>query len=64
MTEPANEIRTLDQGFLAILRCPMDRAPLRAEIEALICTKCGRRYPINDGIPDMLGPTDDDGPMP
>jgi uncharacterized protein YbaR (Trm112 family) len=40
--------------LLAILVCPVDKQDLRLEAEALVCTVCGRRYPIVDGIPNML----------
>ena len=40
--------------LLEILACPVDHAPVREEGERLICTACGRRYPVRDGIPVML----------
>ena len=56
--------------LMEILRCPVCRAELKleaertvkAEIESgtLICTKCGERYPISDGIPDLLPPAERD----
>ena len=47
----------LDPDLLKILACPAcdDRPPVR-EDEAkseLVCTQCGRAYPIRDGIPIM-----------
>ena len=44
----------IDAGLLAILACPVDHAPVREEGERLVCTSCGRRYPVRDGIPVML----------
>ncbi len=46
----------LDPKFLAVLACPADddRPPLRQEGETLVCDKCGRVYPIQDGIPILL----------
>ena len=38
----------------ALLVCPVDHQPLRDDENALVCTCCGRRYPIVDGIPVML----------
>jgi uncharacterized protein YbaR (Trm112 family) len=40
--------------LLAILVCPVDKQELRLEGESLVCTACGRSYPIEDGIPNML----------
>jgi uncharacterized protein YbaR (Trm112 family) len=40
--------------LLAILVCPVDKQELRLEDSTLICTVCGRTYPIEDGIPNML----------
>jgi len=44
----------VDPELLALLVCPVDRADLRAEVASLTCTRCGRVYPIEDGIPNML----------
>lgn len=44
----------IPQDLLAILRCPLGKAPLRLEGNLLICTKCGLAYKIEDGIPNML----------
>ena len=38
----------------ALLVCPVDHGPLEDGDDALICARCGRRYPIVDGIPDMV----------
>lgn len=53
MTEPL-----IDPELLEILACPAcdERPPVTLD-EAnakLVCTVCGRRYPIRDGIPVML----------
>jgi len=40
--------------LLEILACPACKARVRLEDEELICEGCGRRYPIEDGIPIML----------
>lgn len=46
----------IDQKLLEILACPAckDRPPVRLHGEMLVCEKCGRAYPIKDGIPVML----------
>ncbi|TMB62587.1 MAG: Trm112 family protein [Chloroflexi bacterium] len=36
------------------LVCPVDRAQLRQDHESLVCSRCGRRFPIRDGIPVLL----------
>jgi uncharacterized protein YbaR (Trm112 family) len=40
--------------LLALLVCPLGRAPLKREGDVLICTKCGPRFSIEDDIPNML----------
>ncbi|MEK6559723.1 MAG: Trm112 family protein [Planctomycetota bacterium] len=40
--------------LLDILACPLCKMDVRLEGERIICTKCGRRYPIKDDIPVML----------
>ena len=44
----------IDPKLLAILACPVDHAPVTDEETHLVCTSCGRRYPVRDGIPVML----------
>lgn len=44
----------VDKELLEILACPVDKSPVREEGDRLVCTKCGRRYPVRDGIPVML----------
>ncbi len=40
--------------LLALLVCPLGKAPLRLEGDSLVCTRCGARYAIRDDIPNML----------
>jgi uncharacterized protein YbaR (Trm112 family) len=47
---------TIDAELLEILVCPNDRADveyLEAE-QVIVCSGCGYRYPVRDGIPVML----------
>lgn len=46
----------IDPGLAAVLVCTVDKADLAEDVEAamLVCTECGRRYPVTDGIPNML----------
>ena len=44
----------IDQELLKILACPADQGDLVEEDNKLICQKCGRKYPIKDGIPVLL----------
>ncbi len=49
-----------------IVCCPMDKHDLELEVDertdeevlegTLVCTECGERYPIEDGIPNLLPP--------
>ena len=48
----------IDPMLLQLLACPACRAAVHADGESLVCSACGRRYPIRDGIPVML--TEDD----
>lgn len=46
---------SLDPDLLALLACPSDdHAPLREDGDALVCTACRSRFPIQDGIPVLL----------
>jgi uncharacterized protein len=40
--------------LLKILVCPMAHAELRLEDGYLVCTRCGPKFKIQDGIPIML----------
>jgi len=40
--------------LLEILVCPVDKAKVNLERDKLVCEKCGRAYPVRDGIPIML----------
>jgi uncharacterized protein len=42
------------EDLLEILVCPLGKAGLRVEGESLVCTRCGLRFSVRDGIPDML----------
>ena len=44
----------MDASLLAILACPVCKAPLRQEGERLLCTKTQVAYPIEDDIPVLL----------
>jgi uncharacterized protein YbaR (Trm112 family) len=44
----------IDQKLLDILACPLCKTPVKQERDRLVCTQCGRRYPVRDGIPVML----------
>ena len=43
----------ISQDLLDILACTVCKTAVRLEAERLVCTQCGRRYPIRDGIPAM-----------
>ena len=53
-----NKQLPIRRELLEILACPVCKAPVRLDDETLFCESCGRRYPIEDGIPIML--VDDD----
>ncbi|SFB74733.1 Uncharacterized conserved protein YbaR, Trm112 family [Halobiforma haloterrestris] len=62
----------MKESLLEILRCPLDKHELELEDAeyaddenanedevvsgTLVCTECGERYPIEDGIPNLLPP--------
>lgn len=48
--------KLIDKKLLEILACPACKGEIKydQENEKLICQKCGRRYPIREGIPVML----------
>lgn len=46
----------IDPELRSLLVCPADRGELNDADDGsrLVCTVCGRRYPVVDGIPVML----------
>jgi len=44
----------IDPEFLAILRCPLSRAPLVLEGDRLLCYESRKAYRIEDGFPVLL----------
>ena len=44
----------MDLDLLKILACPVCQTAVELIHERLVCRRCGRRYPIRDGIPVML----------
>lgn len=44
----------IDKELLAILACPACKADVELKDNKIICKKCGKKYPIRDGIPIML----------
>ena len=65
---PASPREGLDPTLLEILACPDDKEPViyqkEGDAERLTCTKCGKRYPVRDGIPVMLIDEATPGPVP
>lgn len=44
----------IEQHLLDVLRCPLGNAKLKEEDNYLVCTSCGLKFPVKDGIPDLL----------
>jgi uncharacterized protein YbaR (Trm112 family) len=46
----------IDPLLAEILVCPVDQGDLTEDVpnSRLVCGICGRRYPVEDGIPVML----------
>ncbi len=44
----------IDKRVMDILACPACKADVRQVAEEIICAKCGRRYPVRNGIPIMM----------
>ena len=44
----------IDQELLKILACPACRGEVEFRDNKIICLKCGRQYPVKNGIPVML----------
>lgn len=46
----------IKEELMEILVCPVDKSELKelTETSQLQCKKCGRKYPVKEGIPVML----------
>lgn len=44
----------ITKELLNILACPLCKTDVRLEGDRIVCTNCGRRYPVRDNIPVML----------
>jgi uncharacterized protein YbaR (Trm112 family) len=44
----------IDKELLDILACPLCETEVKLENDKIVCTNCGRRYPVKDDIPVML----------
>ncbi|MFA5060444.1 MAG: Trm112 family protein [Candidatus Omnitrophota bacterium] len=44
----------IDAELLAILACPACKSDVKHQGNKIVCVKCGRKYPIKNGIPIML----------
>ena len=44
----------MDEELLKILACPACKADVELKENKIVCSKCGRKYPIRDDIPIML----------
>lgn len=50
----ASDSPVISQELLDLLVCPVDHGELELEGSQLRCSVCGRTYPIENGIPNML----------
>ena len=44
----------IDKELLAILACPACQGDVVLKDNRIVCVKCGKKYPIKNGIPVML----------
>ena len=44
----------LDLFFRDLIACPLCKTEVKLENDKIVCTNCGRRYPVKDDIPVML----------
>jgi len=44
----------IDQGLLSILACPACKGDVELKNDKISCKKCGKMYPVREGIPVML----------
>ena len=44
----------IDKKLLEILACPSCQGDVIHKDNKIVCTKCGLKYPVKNGIPVML----------
>ncbi len=44
----------IDADLLKILACPECKSDVKEQDNKIVCTKCGKKYPIKNGVPVML----------
>ena len=44
----------IDPKLLEILACPACQGDVAFKDAKIVCVKCGRKYPVKNGIPVML----------
>lgn len=44
----------IDKALLEILACPACKGDVALKENRIVCTACGKKYPVKDGIPIML----------
>ena len=44
----------IDKNLLEILACPACKGDVEFKNNTIVCKKCGKKYPVKDGIPIML----------
>jgi uncharacterized protein YbaR (Trm112 family) len=44
----------IDKALLDILACPDCKADVELKDDKIVCKRCGKKYPIRNGIPVML----------
>lgn len=44
----------IDKELLEILACPACKSDVELKENKIVCKKCGRKYPVREGIPVML----------
>ena len=46
--------KMIDKELLDILACPACKADVELKENKIVCKKCGKKYPVREGIPVML----------
>ena len=54
MNDRRDPLAGMNEELLDLLVCPVDHGKLALEGSELVCKTCGRRYPVVDGIPNLL----------